>query len=84
VDLNPVHWLVWVPLKIRCFIWKMRLNRIPSKIALGVGGVNVTSEESTDHLLLKNFSSTCLLLRNLRTILINVYFVKPRSDRSDQ
>ncbi|KAK1431060.1 hypothetical protein QVD17_14273 [Tagetes erecta] len=45
VDLNPMNWSCWVPLKVKSFIWKVRLNRIPSKVALGVRGVQVGSEE---------------------------------------
>lgn len=34
VDLNPVNGLRWTPLKVRCFIWKVRLNKFPIMEAL--------------------------------------------------
>lgn len=49
-----------MPLKVRYFCWKARLNRIPCKVALAKRGVNVGSEEcsmcvghreTTDHCL---------------------------------
>ncbi|KAK1412847.1 hypothetical protein QVD17_34393 [Tagetes erecta] len=45
VDLNPVIWSSWIPLKVRGFAWKVRLNRIPSKKALQDRGVNMFSQE---------------------------------------
>ncbi|KAK1416690.1 hypothetical protein QVD17_25805 [Tagetes erecta] len=45
VDLNPVIWSKWIPLKVRCFAWKVRLNKIPVKTALARRGVQVGSEE---------------------------------------
>ncbi|KAK1441033.1 hypothetical protein QVD17_06869 [Tagetes erecta] len=61
IDLNPMLWSSWVPLKIRCFMWKARLNKIPSKNALMIRGVSIGMEEcslcfgeqeTTDHILL--------------------------------
>lgn len=71
VDLNPVRWLKWVPLtlKMMCFIWKCRLNKIPCKKALATRrSVTVSSEEYCslcfgetetliDHLLLRSWET---------------------------
>lgn len=40
-----MQWLNWVPLKVRGFVWKTRLDRIPSKRALLTRGVIVGFEE---------------------------------------
>lgn len=64
VDLKPVIWLNWIPLKVRGFSWKVRLNRILCKTALHDCGVNVVSNEcsmcvgnieTTDHALNRCF-----------------------------
>lgn len=44
VDLQPIQWSNWVPLKVRCFNCKIILNKIPSTCALIVRRVNVESE----------------------------------------
>ncbi|KAK1429539.1 hypothetical protein QVD17_11750 [Tagetes erecta] len=41
VDLNPMIWPVEVPLKVRSFAWKVRLNKIPSKVSLTARGVQM-------------------------------------------
>ncbi|KAK1429467.1 hypothetical protein QVD17_11676 [Tagetes erecta] len=60
-DPNPMKWANGVPLKVKGFIWKARLDRIPTKVALTSRGVQVGSEEcsfcfgnyeSSEHLLL--------------------------------
>lgn len=45
VDFNPMVWSRGTPLKVRSFIWKVRLNKIPSKVALKARGVCVGLEE---------------------------------------
>lgn len=61
VDLKPVFW-PWVPLKVRCLIWKTRLYKIPGKRALIRCGVELdcdecsicfNEDETTDHVLLR-------------------------------
>lgn len=57
---GPVIWPSSVPLKVACFVWRTKANRIPSAAALIHCGVNLGSnlcslcicaEETTDHIL---------------------------------
>ncbi|KAK1439226.1 hypothetical protein QVD17_05042 [Tagetes erecta] len=45
VDLNPMEWLRWIPLKVLCFVWRARLNRIANKVLLQHRGVPMDSVE---------------------------------------
>ncbi|XP_023732690.1 uncharacterized protein LOC111880493 [Lactuca sativa] len=56
------QWSKWIPNKVNCFIWRARMDRIPTAVALDQRGVHVHSTqcsacvsgmESADHLLLK-------------------------------
>lgn len=56
-----ICWSKLIPLKVRCFIWRTSLGRIPVDNALMVRGNNITNiifplcnkeSESTDHLLI--------------------------------
>lgn len=58
-DLNPVHWSIWIPLKIRGFVWKVRFYKIPYKTALHARGVNTTSEECSICFGVKESVYTC-------------------------
>ncbi|KAK1422143.1 hypothetical protein QVD17_25055 [Tagetes erecta] len=60
-DLNPMSWCHWIPLKVRCFMWRARLDRIPAKTGLiargvGIGGGScslcIGTDESHSHLLI--------------------------------
>lgn len=44
-DLNPMNYFKWVPFKVRSFVWKVGLNRIPSKVALSSLRVHIGYEE---------------------------------------
>ncbi|KAJ9551167.1 hypothetical protein OSB04_015212 [Centaurea solstitialis] len=39
--LNPTIWLLIIPLKINCFIWRACMDRIPSAVNLARRGINV-------------------------------------------
>ncbi|KAK1415496.1 hypothetical protein QVD17_31278 [Tagetes erecta] len=61
VDLKPIIWTHWVPLKIKGFIWRARLYRIPCNTSLKARGVDIGLEEclmcfgleeTADHVLL--------------------------------
>ncbi|XP_023771129.1 uncharacterized protein LOC111919768 [Lactuca sativa] len=56
------QWSKWIPFKVSCFIWRARMDRIPTAVALDQRGVQVHSTqcsacisgmESMDHMLLK-------------------------------
>ncbi|XP_023767072.1 uncharacterized protein LOC111915667 [Lactuca sativa] len=56
------QWNNWIPIKVSCFIWRARWDRIPTALALSRWGVQVQSVqcsacvfgmESADHLLLE-------------------------------
>lgn len=58
--LGPFHWNKVVPLKVTCFAWRGKLDRIPSAVNLHRRGINSMDkncnycgvmEETTDHLL---------------------------------
>lgn len=59
---GPFEWCKVIPFKVLCFIWRAKLGRIPSSVALKLRGVTVPSvmcgscnleESSSDHILLK-------------------------------
>ncbi|KAL4585017.1 hypothetical protein LXL04_009630 [Taraxacum kok-saghyz] len=52
------NWMKWIPLKINCFVWRLRMNRIPLSNNLVHRGIGIASqtcklclleEESVDH-----------------------------------
>ncbi|KAJ9547496.1 hypothetical protein OSB04_020039 [Centaurea solstitialis] len=56
---NMCFWNNWLPLRIKCFMWRLLLNRIPTRTNLSKRGVNTPSllcplcnleEETVDHL----------------------------------
>ncbi|KAK1407437.1 hypothetical protein QVD17_39053 [Tagetes erecta] len=60
-DLNPMSWCHWIPLKVRCFAWRARLDRFPAKSALIARGVGIDgggcsmcigADETPSHLLI--------------------------------
>ncbi|XP_076892204.1 uncharacterized protein LOC143543868 [Bidens hawaiensis] len=78
VDQQPIDddtWHKWVPIKVNCFIWHLVLDRIASKEALSVRGVNVgelgcvlcgLQPESSIHLMVN-----CSMSRWVWSIILN-------------
>lgn len=44
-DLNTMSWCHWIPLKVRCFVWRVRCNKIPAKVSLVARGIGLDSTE---------------------------------------
>ncbi|KAJ9557765.1 hypothetical protein OSB04_012379, partial [Centaurea solstitialis] len=62
-------WNNWMPPRVNCFVWRLLLNRIPTRTNLSKRGINTPSiscplcnleEESVDHLF-----CTCSMVKNL-------------------
>ena len=58
--VTPITWLMEVPIKINCFVWRANIQRIPSAVALSTRGIAVdslickgciTEEEDSNHIL---------------------------------
>ncbi|KAJ0469380.1 putative reverse transcriptase zinc-binding domain-containing protein [Helianthus annuus] len=61
LETKALRWLSWLPKKINCFMWRVVLNRIPTREALARRNITLPSatcalcdlvEESADHLLI--------------------------------
>ncbi|KAF5793118.1 putative RNA-directed DNA polymerase [Helianthus annuus] len=59
-ETKVLKWLTWLPKKVNCFMWRVVLNRIPTREALARRNITLPSvscvlcnmvEESADHLL---------------------------------
>ncbi|KAJ0613760.1 putative RNA-directed DNA polymerase [Helianthus annuus] len=60
-ETKVLRWLNWIPKKINCFLWRVVLDRIPTKDALAIRNIHIPSKtcvlcnvqnESVDHLLI--------------------------------
>ncbi|KAJ0853894.1 putative reverse transcriptase zinc-binding domain-containing protein [Helianthus annuus] len=80
LETKMLKWLYWLPRKINCFMWRVVLNRIPTREALARRNITLPSascvlcnlvEESADHLLV-----TCQYAQQV-WVAISLWFKMP-------